>query len=195
MKDSIKKDFDLVIICGAPASGKMTIGQSLKQLTDYKLLHNHMSLELVNQFFDFGTPNFKHLDKKIRFDIFREIANSDIKGLIFTIVWAFDYPEDEAYIDEIIAVFDNRNLKVSIVELNCDLEERLKRNKHENRLKHKPSKRNIEFSEKLLLNSNEKYRMYSFENEFPSKNIFKIDNTNLTALETAERIIQHYKLQ
>ena len=86
----INKEIGLVITCGPPASGKMTIGQELAKLIDYKLFHNHMSLELVNRFFDFGTPNFKSLDKKIRFDIFNEAANSDVKGLIFTIVMAFD---------------------------------------------------------------------------------------------------------
>ena len=59
-------DFNLVIICGPPASGKMTVGQELQKLTGYKLFHNHMSLELVNQFFDFGTTNFERLVK--RFD-------------------------------------------------------------------------------------------------------------------------------
>ena len=29
------KDFNLVIVCGAPASGKMTVGQEVQKLTDY----------------------------------------------------------------------------------------------------------------------------------------------------------------
>ena len=77
---------DLIIIFGPPASGKMTVGQELRKLTGYKLFYNHMSLELVNQFFDFGTSNFNNLDRKIRFEIFKEIAKSKITGLIFTIV-------------------------------------------------------------------------------------------------------------
>ncbi len=185
---------NLIIICGPPASGKMSVGQALQKLTGYKLFYNHMSLELVNQFFDFGTPNFSNLDKKIRFDIFNEIANSDIDGLIFTMVWAFSEKEDEEYIDEIIEVFKNRVPKVGLVELVCDLDERLKRNKHEHRLKHKPSKRDVEASEKRLLYHDNKYRMNSLEGEFPNKSIFKIQNTHLTEKETAEKIIEHYKL-
>ena len=183
-----------VLICGAPASGKMTIGQSLQKITDYKLFHNHMSLELVNQFFDFGTPNFQHLDKEIRFSIFKEIANSDIDGLIFTWVWAFDLKIDEAYIDAIIALFSDRNPNVCIVELNCDLEERLRRNKHENRLKHKPSKRDLAFSEKNLLDIHKGYRTTSLEGEFPTKSILKIDNTHLSADDVATKIKEHYDL-
>ena len=187
-------EMHLVIICGPPASGKMTVGQELQKLTGYKLFHNHLSLELVNQFFDFGTSHFEKLDKKIRFNIFEEIAHSDLEGLIFTIVWAFNEKEDETYIDEIIEVFNKRNLILNIIELNCKLEERLRRNKHENRLKNKPSKRNIEFSEKVLLHDEQRFRMYSMENEFPSKPIFKVDNTNLTAMETAKIIKEHFDL-
>ena len=184
----------LIIICGPPASGKMTIGQELQELTGYKLFHNHMSLELVNQFFDFGTPNFRKLDKKIRFSIFEEIANSDVNGLIFTIVWAFNEKEDEEYIDEIINIFKRRSPKICLVELVCDLEERLRRNKHENRLKYKPSKRDIEASEKWLLYHDKKYRMNSIEGELSNKSIFKIENTNMTAREVAKKIIEHYDL-
>lgn len=178
---------DLVIICGPPASGKMTVGQELKKITGYKLFHNHMSLELVNQFFDFGTPHFRNLDKKVRFDIFKEIAKSDIEGLIFTMVIAFNEKEDEEYIDEIISVFDKRNPRICLVELVCTLEERLIRNRHENRLKSKPSKRDVEASEKRLLHHEEKYRMNSLNEDFPTKKIFKVENTNLTANEVAKR--------
>ena len=62
---------NLMVLLGPPAVGKMTVGQALQKLTDYKLFYNHLSLELVNQFFDFGTPNFSNLDRQIRFDIFK----------------------------------------------------------------------------------------------------------------------------
>ena len=189
-----RKKLDLVIICGPPASGKMTIGQELQKITGFKLFHNHMSLELVNQFFDFGTPHFRSLDKTIRFSIFEEISKSELAGLIFTFVWAFNEKEDEIYIDEIIEIFSHRDLKVSIAELNCSLEERLKRNKGENRLKHKPSKRNIEFSDGLLLDAEKRYRMNSMEGELSGKSIFKLNNTDLSAEESAEKIAEHFKL-
>ena len=184
---------DLIIICGPPASGKMTVGQELQKLTGYKLFYNHLSLELVNQFFDFGTPNFNHLDRKIRFDIFEEIAKSEIPGLIFTIVWAFDHPEDAKYVEEMIAIFKNRNPKIGIVELICKQGERLKRNRTENRLQHKPSKRDLDFSDKLLRTEDELYRMNSLDGEFSDKQILKIENTHKTAKEVAERIIEHFK--
>jgi len=85
----------LFIIIGPPAIGKMTVGMELENRTHLKLYHNHMSLELVNRFFDFGTPAFDRLNKQIRFNIFNEVAKSDLFGLIFTIVWAFNQIADE----------------------------------------------------------------------------------------------------
>lgn len=188
------KKLSLIIICGPPASGKMTVGRALSEVTGYKLFHNHMSLELVNQFFDFGTTNFNNLDKKIRFDIFEEVAKSDLEGIIFTIVIAFNEKEDEEYLDEITEVFKNRRLKFCLVELVCDLEERLIRNKHQDRLEHKPSKRDLEASEKRLLYHDTIYQMNSTKESFKQEAIFKINNTNLSAVETAARIAAHFKL-
>ena len=186
----------LVFIVGPPAVGKMTVGQELKKITDLKLFFNHMSLELVNQFFDFSTPPFKRLDKLIRFGVFEEVAKSDLDGLIFTLVWAFEMKEDEEYVDDIIDIFqkENKDLQVCIVELEADLEERLRRNKTENRLNHKPTKRDLERSEKVMLNNISKHRMNSLEDEFPNKNIFKINNTNLEPEEVAQKIKRHFNL-
>ena len=37
----------LVIIIGPHAVGKMTVGQELARITDLRLFHNHMSIELI----------------------------------------------------------------------------------------------------------------------------------------------------
>lgn len=186
----------LVFIVGPPAVGKMTVGQELKKITDLKLFFNHMSLELVNQFFDFGTSPFRKLDRTIRFETFKEIAKSELAGLIFTVVWAFNEKEDEDYIDEIIEIFqkENKNLEVHFVELKADLNERLRRNKTENRLHHKASKRDTAASDKRLLYHEEKWRTNTLEGEFAERKILKIDNTNLTPEEAALKIKNHFNL-
>ena len=45
----------LVILFGPGAVGKMTVGKALAEITELKLFHNHMSLELANQFFPWST--------------------------------------------------------------------------------------------------------------------------------------------
>lgn len=41
----------LVFLFGDAAVGKMTVGQQLTKITDLKLFHNHMSIELVLEIF------------------------------------------------------------------------------------------------------------------------------------------------
>ncbi len=67
--------------------------------------------------------------------------------MIFTIVIDFNDPNDVAMLEKIQAVFQSYDQEVLFVELKTDIEERLTRNRTENRLKHKPLKRNIEWSE------------------------------------------------
>lgn len=184
----------LVILFGPPAVGKMTVARELAKITGLKLFHNHMSLELVNQFFDFGTPAFERLDRVIRFAIFEEVAKSELPGLIFTFVWAINEPEDEQYIDEIVEIFEAEGGAVHFVELKAELEERLKRNRHEDRLRHKPSKRDVDFSEKVLLHDEKAYRMNTVHGDLPDKAVLTIENTNLSAVEAAEMIKKHYQL-
>ena len=81
----------LVIICGPHAVGKMTVGQELAKITDLKLFHNHMTIDLVANFFSYGTPQGKRLVRLFRKEIFEEVCKSDMYGLIFTYMWDFDY--------------------------------------------------------------------------------------------------------
>lgn len=185
-----RKLMKLIIIFGPPAVGKMTVGQELEKITELKLFHNHMSLELVNKFFDFGTEQLERLDRLIRFGVFNEVANSNLEGLIFTYVWALNVKEDTDYIEKIAEIFASKGGQVYYFELKADLNERLIRNKDDHRLQCKPSKRDITFSEKSLLSFEKDYKMNTSDHDFSDKNIFTIDNTNLDANQVAEIIKQ-----
>jgi len=56
----------LIIIFGPMAVGKMTVGQELEKITDLKLFHNHMTIELVSPFFSYNTDTGKKLVKFFR---------------------------------------------------------------------------------------------------------------------------------
>ena len=58
----------------------------------------------------------------------------------------------------------------------------------------KASKRNLEWSEKDLLKSVEKYRFNSKENEIKEKNYIRIDNTSIGADIVARMIKEKFKL-
>lgn len=183
-----------VLIFGPQAVGKMTVGQELAKITDLKLFHNHMTIDLVGQFFDYGTKAGKRLVNLFRQEIFEEVANSDLAGMIFTYVWAFNLQEDWDYVQQVVQLFESKGGTVYYVELESDLEERLQRNTSTNRLEHKPSKRNIEWSEKDLLQSMDKYRLNSFEGEISFANYIKINNTNIRAEEVAKIVKETFQL-
>lgn len=68
-----------VLIFGPQAVGKMTVGQELAKVTGLKLLHNHMTIELVQPFFDFSTDTGKKLVRHFREEICKEVAASNLK--------------------------------------------------------------------------------------------------------------------
>ncbi|MBS4218256.1 AAA family ATPase [Bacillus sp. FJAT-49711] len=183
-----------VLIVGPQAVGKMTVGQELEKITDLKLFHNHMTIEMVTPFFSYGTAAGKRLVKLFREEIFKEVANSDLSGLIFTFVCAFDVKEDMEYVDEICGIFESRGGTVYFVELEAHVGERLERNKSSNRLEQKPTKRNIEWSERDLLESMEMYRLNSLPGEINREHYMRINNTNLSAEQVAKMIKERFEL-
>lgn len=184
----------LIIIFGPQAVGKMTVGHELEKITGLKLFHNHMTIELVHPFFSYGTKTGKRLVELFRNEIFKEVAESDMEGLIFTFIWAFNEQNDWDYIDKICNIFESKGGEVCFVELEADLDERVKRNITLHRLEHKPTKRDTDKSESNLKESMDKFRMNSKEGEIKKENYIRIDNTNLEPAEVANIIKQEFNL-
>ena len=183
----------LVFIFGSAAVGKMTVGQELMKRTGLRLFHNHMTIEPVLEIFgDFSVGTIQRL----RDVIFEDFAASDRKGMIFTFMWAFDRQEDWDYIAHVRQIFEskNPNTEVYYVELVADQQTRLQRNVTENRLTHKASKRDVEFSTERLLRDDAKYRLESLPGELPFANYLKIDNTHLSPEEAAKQIQEYFRL-
>jgi hypothetical protein len=178
-----------VVIFGPPAVGKMTVGYELAKRTGLKLFHNHMSIDLALNFFGFGELPFNRLVSEFRKRIFEEVAASDLPGLIFTFVWSLQLESDRKYVDDACAIFREKGGDIYFVELATDLPERLRRNETEFRLARKPSKRNLETSRQHLLDIEKEHKMNSAGDFFYQDNYVKIDNTNLSAAEAAQKII------
>ena len=176
----------LVLIIGSGAVGKMTVGQELMKITDLRLFHNHMIIEPVIDVF--GHFNGVAI-QKLREVVFDEFVKGDYEGMIFTVMWAFDMPSDREYVMNVASKFD----EVYCVELIADQSVRPERNKTENRLKNKASKRDLVASEQRLLNE-ERYRLVSEEGEIPFDNYLRIDNTNLAPDIVAKMIKDKFDL-
>lgn len=179
----------LVFIFGSAAVGKMTVGQELMKITDLRLFHNHMTIEPVLEIFGYYKAD---TIEKLRQIVFEDYAKSNNYGLIFTFIWAFDCQQDWDNVKAITEIF--KGADTYYVELVAPQEVRLKRNKTENRLNNKPSKRNLDFSDKLLLNDEKNYRLVSLDGEIPFENYIKIDNTNLSPDVVAKMIKDKFEL-
>jgi hypothetical protein len=182
-----------VFIFGPQAVGKMTVGQELAKITGLKLFHNHMTIDLLEPLYGF-TPEMWRLANLFRNEIFESFAKSDQYGLIFTKVWFFNKKEDWHFVENMCNIFRKYGVDIYFVELEADVEERLLRNKTPHRLKHKPTKRNVEQSEQHLLSTLQTDRMNSFDGEITEKNYIRINNTNLSPFEVAQKIIREFLL-
>lgn len=178
-----------VLIIGNTAVGKMTVGQELAKITGLKLFHNHMSIEPVIEIF--GNKNNKVIDD-FRESVFKNFAKSDNYGLIFTFIWNFENKKTWKQVKHLQKIFKRADMYY--IELVSSQEIRLQRNKTENRLKHKPSKRDLEASNERLINDDKKYRLESYDGEIKFKNYIKIDNSNLSAQEVAKKIKETFSL-
>lgn len=176
----------LVLIIGSGAVGKMTVGQELMKITDLRLFHNHMMIEPVLEVFGYfnGTAI-----QRMREVVFEEYLKGDYSGMIFTLMWAFDMPSDRDYVMSVASKFD----EVYCVELIADQSVRIERNRTENRLKNKASKRDVAASEQRLINE-ERYRLVSEEGEIPFENYLRIDNTSISAEDVARMIKEEFDL-
>lgn len=192
----------LIVLIGAQAVGKMTVGKELEKQIEAKLLFNHQTIDLFATYLGYTDDTFA-LSSNVRKDLFKAFVknkgNNATNSIIFTVLIQFDQPDDIDFLTEISSLFLNEGESVYFVELTTDLDERLKRNVHEERLLEKPSKRNLEFSKNELLTDMKEHRMVSNENEwnelFPNVHSLKLDNTFLSPTQTASQIVAYFQLK
>lgn len=184
---------NLVLIAGDAAVGKMTVGQELADRTGMKLLHNHITIEPI---IDVMGKLDRELSDSMRFWWYSKLSKMNIPGVIITLM--IDYSRfksvEQYYIDDIIRRFEENTLiDFYYVELDAELDTRIQRNKTENRLNNKKSKRDLIKSEERLMIDYKCGRFISYENEVPYSNFLRIVNDNLTPEQQADIIINNFK--
>ena len=178
-----------ILLFGPPAVGKMTVGQAIQKKTSYPVFHNHISIEPALRFFSFGSPSFDRFVLTFRQIIFEESIASGLPGLTFTYVWDLDSDNDLEFVKRTCEFFEESGADVLLVELKADLSQRLIRNKSEERLQEKPSKRDTDASEQRLLNLEGKVRLNSDGNLSLKYKHIVIDNSNLSPEHVANLVI------
>ena len=184
---------NLIVVCGPQAVGKMTVAESLRDKLRYNMMMNHDSIELSDRIFGFATPAQKELSESVRESVFSLAVKHGV-DLIFTYVCAFDEPEEREYLTQLKDLFERGSGQFYLVELSADLETRLARNETPHRMERKASKKDVAWSRADLLRSSERYRLNTNEGETWFEHHLKIDNTNLTPDEVADRVISAWNL-
>ncbi|MGC4944176.1 AAA family ATPase [Kribbella sp. DT2] len=189
---------DLVIIFGPAAVGKMTVGHALCERTGFKLFHNHAIIEPMLEIFPFGSPPFGRLVAEFRRRVIEEAAASDLPGLVFTFVWDLDDADETAVIASYLEIAESHGGHGRLVELYTEQSERLARNSTPFRLERKASKRDLEFSQANLLEMDAGYTLNTGGPRTKAEDLIerydhvRIDNTHLTAQQTAERVVEAF---
>lgn len=138
------------------------------------------------------------LSEKIRVELFKAFTENSqrnvTQGIIFTVVVGFDMESDWEVLKQWTSLFFDAGGSVYFIELEADLNERLKRNKSDHRLAKKPSKRNLDFSEKELLESMHIHRLNSVDKEveekLPGVQYMKLNTTHLSVDNAADKIVK-----
>ena len=176
-----------VFIIGAPASGKMTIGQELSKLTGATLFFNHQPIDFALEIYQDFTEEMWEFVRSVNFS-FLGISARHHRSVILTGVTDFSNQYHLMYLKDIQDLLNEYHQEILFVELETSLEERLRRNRTENRLKHKPLKRHIEISEREILETTETLQLNSQHQPNELHHYLKINNTNLSAEEAAKQI-------
>ena len=173
----------LLFIYGAPAVGKLTVANEIAKQANYRVFHNHLSIDAIEPIFDFGTKSFWRLVDLIRIETIAEAARTG-QNLLYTFCYAKD--EDDAHVEKVVDVVKTNGGEVCFVLLKCEREQLEKRVAEESRRAFGKAN-NLEILNEIL----EKYDLFSPVNDYES---LVIDNTNLSPKITAERIIEHFGL-
>jgi len=175
----------LVFIYGPPASGKLTISKELKKITGFKIAHNQIINDILDNFLAKKNKHYWKSADKLKFSLIDILTKSKNKGLIVTMVRG-NGKESLAFAKKVKKSIQNNKGKYYCIRLICDEEELFKRVKNKSRRDHGKIT-----TKKLLL---ECFKKYGLKNSLPFKNQLIINNTNISAKKVAKQIKKHYSL-
>ncbi|MCL5428120.1 MAG: AAA family ATPase [Candidatus Marsarchaeota archaeon] len=173
----------LVVIYGPPGVGKLTVARQLSRITGFKVLHNHLTVDLVFGILDMRHKAFWRSVGRYRLELIRLASREGVKGLIITMVYV---KEDEEHMRKIIATVKKHRGSLCFVQLYCDADVLRKRLKEPSRKRYRKL-RNVGKLD-MLMSRKDLLSPMGFVRTL------RIDNTHVSAKSAAEAIKEHYRL-
>jgi hypothetical protein len=174
----------LIFLYGAPAVGKLTVANEIAKRADFKVFHNHLSIDCITPVFEFGSPSFYKLIELIRVETVAEAARVG-QNLVYTFCFAKNL--DEPHVEKIANAVEAGGGEVCFVLLTADKNALEQRILSESRKQYGKAK-----SVKMMKYFLETYDLFS---PVPERESLVLDNTNLSAEDAAAKIIGHFELE
>jgi hypothetical protein len=108
----------LIFISGLPAVGKLTVAKELALISGYKLFHNHLTVDLLQSIFEFGTAPFVELRERIWLSVFEQACRAGLPGLIFT--FNAENTVRQSFISKMQEIVAAHRGTICFVKLTCD---------------------------------------------------------------------------
>lgn len=172
----------LFIIYGPPAVGKLTVAKELAKISGFPVFHNHLTRDIVHELYPHTLDDHYDLTLDLRLTVFHYLASHGTSA-IFTYV--YDGASDWPIVKQMIQAVEPSGGEVCFVELTTDKQTLLGRVTEDSRKAH----RKIHSTETLT----EVMEAHEF-GSMPVDNLLVIDNTELSAHDTAVQIANHYGL-
>ena len=106
----------LIIIHGPPAAGKLTVANAVSLRTNFKVFHNHLTIDCTQPVFEFGTDEFWDINVRLRCEVISEAARQGID-----IIHTFCYGKglDDERFHHLVAAAKKHGGEVHVVLVHC----------------------------------------------------------------------------
>ena len=174
----------IIHINGQPGVGKYTVAKHLAKKLNARLIDNHSILNTAMVCADHGTPEYIRIAMELVEYVYAELVKRpEDEVMIFTNCLVEQFENDKKRYGAVKDLAVKREVAHIPIQLACDLEENMQRIQSEERAAKK------KLMDPEVLKSSRAHHTFIHPESDPLA--LRLDNTNLTAEQTAEKIYQH----